>query len=127
MPTMTNSTYPNLRKNILGNLTKLSTASPETMRSFASLHKNALLDGALNNKTKELIALAIAVASQCDGCVAFHTHDALNAGATSEEITDALGVAVLMGGGPAMVYATHAVEAMEQFIQNSDVASKANG
>ena len=124
---MTNSTYPDLRKNILSNLTKLSAASPDTMRSFASLHKNALLEGALSNKTKELIALAIAVATQCDGCVAFHTHDALKAGATSDEVADALGVAVLMGGGPSMVYATHAVEAMQQFSESPEVASNANG
>lgn len=112
---MTNATYPSVRKNILSNLSNLSTAIPDVMKSFNGLHKTALKDGALSNKTKELMALAISVASQCDGCVAFHTHDALKAGATPDEIAEALGVAVLMGGGPSMVYATHAMQAMEQF------------
>lgn len=92
------------------------------MKSFNGLHKTALKEGTLSNKTKELMALAISVASQCDGCVAFHTHDALKAGATPQEIAEALGVAVLMGGGPSMVYATHAMEAMEQFAQNPEAA-----
>ena len=108
-------TYPELRADILKHLGKLSGAAPETMKAFGSMHKHAVAAGALDMKTKELIALSIAVASRCDGCVAFHTHDALRAGASPEEITDALGVSVLMGGGPAMVYATHAIDAMEQF------------
>lgn len=118
------SAYPNIRKNILSNLTKLSTATPKTMQAFSGLHKSALADGALNNKTKELIALAISVASKCDGCVAFHTHDALRAGASPAEVADALGVAVLMGGGPSMVYATHAMEAVEQFTEVLNKDSK---
>ena len=114
---MTNVTknYPELRADVLRHLSKLSVAAPDTMKAFGSMHKHATAAGALTTKTKELIALSIAVAAKCDGCVAFHTHDALRAGASPEEITDALGVAVLMGGGPAMVYATHAVDAMEQF------------
>lgn len=123
---MQNSNYPNLRQNILKNLSKLTAAAPKTMASFTGLHKSALVDGALSNKTKELMALAISVASQCDGCVAFHTHDALQAGATSEEVIDALGVAVLMGGGPSMVYATHAMEAMDQFTQAPNVEAAAS-
>ena len=112
---MTTSDYANIRDGILSNLTKLSTAAPDTMHAFARLHKSATIDGTLSSKTKELMALAISVAAQCDGCVAFHTHDAIKAGATTQELMETLGVAVLMGGGPSMVYATHAVEAMEQF------------
>lgn len=66
-------------------------------------------------KTKELIALAIGVAARCEGGISFHTHAALKAGASREEITDALGVAVLMGGVPSVMYATHVIEAMDQF------------
>jgi alkylhydroperoxidase/carboxymuconolactone decarboxylase family protein YurZ len=51
----------------------------------------------------------------CDGCIAFHTHDALRAGATPQEVLEALGIAVLMGGGPAAVYGWQALEALEQF------------
>ncbi len=88
---------------------------PETMRAFADLHKATVSDGILDAKTKELIALAIAVNVRCDGCIAFHIHDALQAGANRDEIMEALGVAILMGGGPAMMYAVEAVEALDQF------------
>lgn len=86
---------------------------PKTMGAFGSLRKAALSDGVLDAKTKELIALAIAVIDQCDGCIAFHVDHAVDAGATAEEIQEALSVAILMGGGPALVYATHAMEAIE--------------
>ena len=89
-------------------------------KAFWGVHKAAVATGALDTKTKELIALAISVAARCDDCVAHHIHDALEAGATREEIGDALGVAVLMGGGTSVVYATHAIEALDQF---SDQAS----
>jgi AhpD family alkylhydroperoxidase len=79
------------------------------------LHHAAAADGVLNAKVKELIALAIAVNVRCDGCIAFHVNDALEAGATREEILEALGVAILMGGGPAMMYAVDALEALKQF------------
>ena len=93
----------------------LSEATPDVMKGFGALHKAAMSNGALDTKTKELIALAIAVSARCDGCIAFHTHDVLEAGATADEITDALGVAVLMGGGPAVMYATHVMDAVKQF------------
>jgi AhpD family alkylhydroperoxidase len=85
------------------------------MGGFANLHKAVTTSGALNAKTKELIALGIAVAVRCDSCISFHVHDALAAGATRAEVTDALGVAVLMGGGPAAMYACDALSALEQF------------
>lgn len=107
--------FPHRLQHIKSVLTNLSKRNPGVTTSFGHLHKEALETGALDVKTKEIIALAIAVASRCDGCIAFHTHDALRAGATESEITDALGVAVMMGGGPALVYATHVVDAMEQF------------
>lgn len=107
--------YPQQRKHIESYLGKLAAAEPETMKGFSALHQGAMESGALDQKMKELIALAIAVAARCDGCISFHTQDALNAGATEAEITDALGVAILMGGGPSMVYATHVLEALEQF------------
>ena len=108
-------TYPQQLDKIKGNMEILSAAQPEVMDAFGALHKAGSTDGALDGKTKELIALAIGVAARCDGCIAFHTHDAMKAGASREEITDALGVAVLMGGGPSVMYATHVIEAMDQF------------
>ena len=85
------------------------------MEAFTKLHKTAVATDTLDAKTKELIALAISITSRCDDCIAHHTHDALEAGATREEIADAIGVAILMGGGPRMLYANHAIEALEQF------------
>lgn len=93
----------------------LGEGAPSTMNAFSDLHHAAGEPGALDFKTKELIALAIGVTLRCNGCIAFHTHDALKAGATRAEIMEALGVAVLMGGGPSVIYATHVVEALEQF------------
>jgi AhpD family alkylhydroperoxidase len=85
------------------------------MAGFAALHRSALADGALSRKTKELIALAVGIAARCGGCIAYHTHDALKAGATRPEVLETIGVALLMGGGPAMVYGCEALTALEQF------------
>jgi len=79
------------------------------------LRWTAITEGALDAKTKELMALAIAVAVRCDGCIAFHVHDAVDAGATADEIAEAIGVAILMGGGPAAVYGADALRAYEEF------------
>lgn len=94
---------------------KLGKANPATMKCFAQLHEVNGCDGVLSAKSKELIALGIAIAVHCDGCIAFHVHDALKAGASREEIAEAIGVAILMGGGPSVMYGCEALEAMEQF------------
>jgi AhpD family alkylhydroperoxidase len=94
---------------------KMAKKHPEAVKAFTGLHKASMQAGALDSKTKELMALAIAVATHCDDCIAYHVHDALKAGAGEAEVMETLGVAVMMGGGPALMYATHAVEAMEQF------------
>lgn len=107
--------YPKRHKEIATGMTAMGKEIPETMRAFRELHHAAASDGVLDAKTKELIALAIAVNVRCDGCIAFHVNDALKAGATRDEILEALGVAILMGGGPAMMYAVDAVQAVEQF------------
>jgi AhpD family alkylhydroperoxidase len=88
---------------------------PGPMTGFAQLHQQALADGALSKKVKELIALGIAIAVRCDGCMAYHVRDALRAGATRPEITETIGVAILMGGGPAVMYGAEALEALAQF------------
>lgn len=79
------------------------------------LHLAAVSEGALSAKGQELIALAIKTAVRCGGCLAFHVHDVVEAGATKSEITETIGVAILMGGGPAVVYGSAALEALEQF------------
>ena len=79
------------------------------------MHIASSTDGALSAKMKALVALSIAITVRCDGCIAFYFHDAVEAGATHEEIVEAIGVAILVGGGPAVVYGSQALEALEQF------------
>ena len=95
---------------------ELGTKIPETMKGFNHLHKASITKGSLPSKTKELIALGIAITVRCDGCIAFHVHDALKAGANSDEIMETISVAIFMGGGPALVYGCQAMEALEQFV-----------
>jgi AhpD family alkylhydroperoxidase len=109
--------YPDNFHNVLKNSHTLASAQPAVMKAFGGLHKAGAAPGPLDTKTKELMALAISVVVRCDDCIAFHIHDALEAGATREEMADAIGVAILMGGGPSMIYATHAIEAVDQFLQ----------
>jgi AhpD family alkylhydroperoxidase len=100
---------------------KLISEIPDTMAGFGELHANAVSAGALDTKTKELMALSIAIAVRCNGCIAFHVHDALNAGANRQEVVETIGVAILMGGSPAMVYGCEALEALAQFEQSQDL------
>ena len=86
------------------------------MGGFARLHKKALEDGALSRKAKELMCLAISIAVGCEGCIAYHTHEAVTAGAEREELLETIAVALMMGGGPASIYSTHALEAADQFL-----------
>lgn len=85
-------------------------------QGFAQLHKTTAVKGALDAKQKELIALGIAIAIRCEGCIACHVQDALKTGATKEEIVETIGVAILMGGGPSVVYGDIAYKAMEEMM-----------
>ncbi len=93
--------YPKRFEKVQQNCRTLASAQPDVMEAFNKLHKEGVANRALDRKTKELIALAISVVERCDDCIAHHIHDTLEAGATREEIADTLGVAILMGGGPA--------------------------
>ena len=93
----------------------LNSDLPDVMSGFGALHQAAVVDGSLSRSTKELIAVAIGITSRCEDCITLHVHDAVKAGATREEVLEAIGVAVLMGGGPASTYATRAVTAFDQF------------
>lgn len=99
----------------LQNTGRLGERIPDVVKAFFALHHEATKPGALDTKTKELIALGIGIAVHCDGCIDCHVDDALKAGATPEEISETIGVAVLMGGGPSMVYGGKALEALEEF------------
>lgn len=107
--------YPEYAQQLQGLMGKFGKESPAVLGAFVQLHKAAGGDSALSAKMKELIALGISVSGRCEGCIAFHTRDALKAGATRAEVIDTIGVAVLMGGGPSMIYACEALQALDQF------------
>ncbi len=96
-------------------LRNLRGGAPEAMKAFASIAQSALKDGALDGKTKGLIAIGISVAVRCDDCVAFQVKAAVDRGATREEILETLGMAIYMGAGPSAMYASHALGAYAQF------------
>nr|WP_218033270.1 carboxymuconolactone decarboxylase family protein [Novosphingobium sediminis] len=98
-----------------GAIKQVRLGSPEVTKAFSAMAKAATEAGALDTKTKELIALAISVAIRCDGCVAFHSEAAVRQGATREELMETMGMALYMGAGPSLMYAAQAVEAYDQF------------
>lgn len=108
--------YPSKYKEVVSLMEQLGTEIPETMEVFGRLHTTSTTDGVLSKKTKELIALGIAITVRCDGCIAFHVHDAVRAGAGKKEIVETVGVAIMMGGGPSVVYGCEALAALKQFI-----------
>ena len=93
---------------------------PDVAPAFGSLAKAAIAPGELDSKTKELIALAISVAVRCEDCIGFHAKAAAERGATREEVMEALGMAIYMGAGPSVMYASHAAEAFDQLSQNKE-------
>lgn len=97
-------------------LAQLAEKLPAPMSGFARLHRKAVEEGALSAKVKEMMALAISIVVGCEGCIAYHVHDAVRAGATRQELLETIGVALLMGGGPGSIYAAHALDAIDQFI-----------
>jgi len=110
--------YQEQYKHVKSVIRKLGSESQEMMKHFSKLHKSSVKSGAIPNKYKELIALGISISIQCNECIVYHLNDALKAGATDEEVLETINVAVMMGGGPALIYATHAYEALHE-IRNS--------
>ena len=96
-------------------MNELAHEVPGPFSGFARAHASAVTEGALEPRVKELMALAVAICTHCEGCVAFHVHDAVRAGATHEQVTETIGVAIMMGGGPAAVYGAEALDALRQF------------
>ncbi len=112
---MSQKNYPQYYEHVKEIVGDLGREIPATLAGFSRLHDAAIKEGVLSTKTKELIALAIGIAVRCDGCIAAHVNDALRAGASREEITETIGVAIMMGGGPALMYGSEALEALNQF------------
>lgn len=90
---------------------------PETMAGFTAMAKSATQTKVLDEKTKEMIALALGVAAHCDGCLGYHTKALVRLGATREEVAETLGMAIYMGGGPSLMYAADALRSFDQFSQ----------
>lgn len=111
---MTDQSYAALRKRISTANAGLKKTQPDTLKGFNLMHVQAMQAGALDPKTKELIAVALSVGSRCDPCIAFHVPAALRHGATREEFMEMLAVAVMMGGGPSLMYAAHVIEAIDE-------------
>lgn len=107
--------YRDLTKEVSGNLATLRVDLPDVMKGFSDLARSATRDGALDKKTKELIALALGVAAHCDACIGFHAQALVNLGATKAEVEEALGMAVYMGGGPSLMYSANAIAAFNEF------------
>ncbi len=112
---MQTANWPELTKDWSAELKTLRGGAPEVMKAFSSIAQSALTQGALDVKTKELIAIGISVAVRCDDCIGFHVKAAVDRGATREEILETLGMAIYMGAGPAAMYASHALGAYTQF------------
>jgi AhpD family alkylhydroperoxidase len=101
---------------------ELRRAIPDVYRGFRELHHASFAEGALDARTKELIALAIGVVEGCDGCIASHAEAAARAGATPQEAAEAIGVTFLMKGGPATIYGPRAYAAFCEFAQAREAA-----
>lgn len=110
------SKYSDQAKAVFDFMGKLSKENPKIAEGFATMHKATAEDKALSAKHKELIALGIAIAIRCEGCIACHVKDAIKTGASREEIVETIGVAVVMGGGPSIVYGDKAYKAMEEMM-----------
>ena len=93
---------------------KLWQSQPELLSAFGALGAAATKDGALTKKTRELVALGIAISYRCDDCIGFHMQSLIKLKATREEVEEVAGVAVYTGGGPSMMYAAHALVAFDE-------------
>ena len=109
--------YRDITRSVSSSLVKLRAAIPDTTRGFSAMAQGALRDGALDKKTKELIALAIGVTQRCDGCIGFHAKALKDLGASRDEIAEVMAMCVYMGGGPALMYAADALRAFDQFAE----------
>ncbi len=115
--------FPQMAKDLSKAITVMRRGIPDAMQAFSALAGAATADGALDTRTKELIAIAIAIALRCDGCIAFHVKAARKAGASRDEMLETIAMAIYMGGGPSMVYGSEALQAFDQFDGDADAAA----
>ena len=115
--------YRDITSSVSKSLSRFREDIPDVMKSFGAFGQSATRDGALDRKTKELIALCLGVAGHCDACIGFHMKTLIKLGATRAEVEEALGVCVYMGGGPSLMYAADALAAFEQWSLQETVAA----
>ena len=111
--------HHHIQEELAGPARALHQEIPDVLGAFAQLSRTAMADGEIPTATKELIALAIAITRECDGCIAAHARGAARRGATRSQVAEMIGVAILMNGGPATVYGPRALEAYDQFSDSS--------
>ncbi len=99
-----------------GAVRDLRKAAPDTMKAFSDIAQAAHRGDGLHHKTKELIALAIGVATRCAPCIAYHAEGAVKHGATREQVAETLAMSIYMGAGPSVMYAAEALEAVDQML-----------
>jgi AhpD family alkylhydroperoxidase len=114
-------------KDLSAPISELRQAIPEVWAGYAQTHRAAMTEGALSSKNKELIALAISIVKRCDGCLAAHARGAARRGATPQEVAEAIGVTLLLEGGPATVWGPRAWEAYQQFVAEKGSDTDAAG
>ncbi len=115
--------WPEMANELNPLIGSLRAGAPDVMKSFSQMAMAASKGGALDAKTKELIALGISVAVRCDACITFHAKAALKQGASREEMLEAMGMAIYMGAGPSVMYAAQALEAYDQYAAAQAVAA----
>ena len=114
--------YKDILKSMNAGTAGVRSRIPGVYEGFGTTYRAAYADGALTARVKELMAVGIAVHEGCDGCIASHVRSAVRKGATADEMAEAIGVAIQMGGGPASIYASHAWDAYEEFAEGSGPA-----
>lgn len=112
---MSSKSFKQITQDLNVALATFRAEQPETMAGFNAMAKAAMAPGVLSAIDKELIALAIGVASRCDGCLGFHVKALVRLGATREQLMEMLAVATYMGGGPSLMYAAETVRAWDEF------------
>nr|WP_253913245.1 carboxymuconolactone decarboxylase family protein [Pseudoruegeria sp. HB172150] len=100
------------------NLAAFRKTHEDAAKGFTAMHRGGMAEGALTRREKELIALAIGISKQCVDCIGFHVQAAAKAGANRDDIAETIGVAIVMGGGPAYMYGVKALEAYDQLIDD---------
>lgn len=112
------------RQQLIETIGKIARLSPDTVRGYSALSAAGIKTNHLDAKTRELIALAVAVTLRCDGCITVHTDAAIKHGASQEEVAEALGVAVSVNAGAALVYSARVVDAYDSNAESAMAATK---